>query len=286
MKTCNGQHFPLGDGSRESFLEEVALIADIDEFALTSTDGKTFTQNGSLTVQYAGSYTPVLTCKIGNNICAVSEAEQEKLAFSIHSVAPSVSITGVAPTGSISYDNTSDTSTADSYDFERRSSGWLPDYRYYWITNSNHKQITVPSFTNTTATVYFACSHTNDAKYGYGSWVNYKDYLGAASAKKHHEYTQPTVTITLANMGNAETVTLSFGDGTHVYATKGGTASAPYSWTADGGKTMYIGLYGDSDGDDDTKTVAGTITATTLELVHNGITYTIDIADITINNPY
>ena len=100
--------------------------------------------------------------------------------------------------------------------------------------------------------------------------------------------TQPSVTINLSNIGNATSATLSFPEGSHIYASNSGsdTTKSQYQWTKDGDCIRYIGQWKSVTGND-SRTVAGTITATTLTVNCGDLgTFIVDIADITINNPY
>ena len=100
--------------------------------------------------------------------------------------------------------------------------------------------------------------------------------------------TQPSVTINLSNIGNATSATLSFPEGSHIYASNSGkdTTTSQYIWTKDGDCIRYIGQWKSVTGND-SRTVAGTITATTLTVNCGDLgTFIVDIADITINNPY
>ncbi len=105
--------------------------------------------------------------------------------------------------------------------------------------------------------------------------------------------TQPTVTIALENIGNASKATLSFGDSAKIYEIEEGNTTSQFSWTESALKcTRYVGLYEDNYGSDDTRTVAGTITASSLVFTYdiNGDgtaeNYTFTVPTITINNPY
>lgn len=131
---------------------------------------------------------------------------------------------------------------------------------------SGHKSVTVPAFTSTNATVYFKCSQSG-------------------LIFKRHNYSRPSVTITLSNIGNASSAELSFGADSHVY--NGTTKTGTYYWEANGKTSRNIGYYQSKTAQTDDKTPAGTITATVLTLKDAaGNTYTVDITDITINNPY
>ena len=105
-------------------------------------------------------------------------------------------------------------------------------------------------------------------------------------------YKPANVTITLAGYGNASSAKLQFttsnGDGkVHLYEESqknNGTATDAYQWDKDGGCLRHVGYWKSQTGGD-SKTAAGTLTATTLKISYNNIDYVVDIADITIKNP-
>lgn len=107
-------------------------------------------------------------------------------------------------------------------------------------------------------------------------------------------YTSPYVKIRLMDIGNANNATLQFvessGGTVRLYSTGGSGKSnsdqAQFTWTADGECTRYVGDYKYQSGGSDSKTPAGTLTATSLVLTYNGETYTVTLPDsITISNP-
>lgn len=140
---------------------------------------------------------------------------------------------------------------------------------------AGHTSGKTPSFDATTATVYFKCSRSGS---------------GSTCDPYRHNYTRPSVTITLSGMGNASQANLSFGSGVQVY--NGTTQTDGYSWTGDGALSRNIGYYRSRTAANDNKTPAGTITANTLIFVYNGVEYSFSISTltganaITINNPY
>lgn len=274
--------------------------------AMTLVSGKTTEYVApEATFDLAGDYDSVITATF--TMSDGTEYKYEfaaKPSFDVFSVTPTVAITGVTPaTGSTySVDAGEATKIGDDHSSENQGGYLRGQYRCYCITHENHKAGYSSSMTGTRATVYYKCSHTNDAKYGYTSWYGWlSGGLGAAEIAvldnyQYHSYTQPTVTIKLENMGNATTATLAFkdsaGTAAHIYSSGGGKTKADYVWTqenwnANKSLTMYIGLFENSDRDDDTRTAAGTVTATVLKLKNSaGKEYTVDIADIAINNPY
>ena len=259
--------------------------------------GTHFVQTADATILYAGAYTTELSFKVSGTPYTYTGDKDDSAngtkalpanvpVFTVSSVVPTVKITGVTPTTS-------------SYSVDLNTSGQLGDSstsesqsrktRYYWITNSSHVSGYSSSYTSTVATIYFKCDHTDDAHYGYTNFYILPStaWLAALNNVDYHEYTQPTVTIAIADMGNATSAELSFGDGAYIFESRGGSTSTTttFSWSSDGAAVRYIGIYTDNNNDDDAKTVAGTITATELILTHNGQEYKVPVT-ITINNPY
>jgi len=212
-------------------------------FTQDAEDHTIFRQTNTVTVKWAGIYTPTLTYKVNNTDYAVKSDLASKFAFSVYSVAPSIAITSISPTGTFDVDKTGE--------------------------GSGHASDTVPAFTATEATVYFKCSRSGS---------------GSTCDPYRHNYSRPSVTITMSNMGNAASAELKFGDDIHVY--NGTTKTTGYSWTANGGVARNIGYYRSRTAANDNKTPAGTLNATTLTLTTaDAKTYTVPVS-ITINNPY
>lgn len=134
---------------------------------------------------------------------------------------------------------------------------------------SGHTSATVPAFTATSATVYFKCSRS-----GEGSTCN----------PYRHNYSRPSVTITLGHKGEATDVKMSFGSGIQMY--NGTTKVDSYSWTGNGPVARNIGGYESKTAQSDGKTPAGTLTSSELELTFDGIVFRVAVPTITINNPY
>ena len=127
------------------------------------------------------------------------------------------------------------------------------------------------SFTDTTTTVYIrktegTCGVTN--------------------------YTPANVTISLSGFGNASNAKLEFttsnSDGkVHLYQEgqqNNGTATNAFQWTADGTCKRHVGYWQSKTGGD-SKSAAGTLTATKLILTYNNVNFEVDVPDITIKNP-
>lgn len=261
-----------------------------------------------VTLNQAGEYN-TNTFKV--TIGGAEEEIKVKPMFTIRSKAPSVSITDVAPDGTFSVDTITSGQVADGDQWETVTSNgcivsWFNKHTHYkhkWATPTTHVYKAnntqyIPAFDDDSASVYFECLHDDKSPYGGTGDYHYQDTARAADndTLDYHEYVQPTVTITLADMGNAASATLAFVDSSktaaHIYATNGGTTKADYVWTAaewknDPTKTMYIGLYEDKSRNNDAKTVAGTVTANKLVLKDSlGNPYTFDIAELTISNLY
>lgn len=254
------------------YLAENESVADI-ELTPTGNDGKTYTME-KVTLSYAGKFEAYsLTLNVrettGSSPDAISfeytseERKSDRAGISVLDMpwytlstpAPTVTITAISPTGTYNVDKT-DTCSSDDTDCD----GNVTSDKNTHVDNG-----ATSSFTTTEANVYFKCDR--------GSTI-----------KGNHNYTQPSVTITLANIGKATQAVLSFGAGTRVYSGK--TQTGSYVWTANGPVARNIGYFSESTTGTDTKTSAGTITATTLELTYNGQTYSVTIPTITINNPY
>ena len=214
----------------------------------------------NLTVfKYAGTYTLTgiqFAFKFENGDSVTvnipeNQALPEAADIVVTSTAPSVKISAITPTGSV-----------NAYVSHSRSG----------LFNRNVTIKTTPYTASKTDTTANVCYLSSKADYGLASYCN---------------LTQPTVTISLSNIGNAKEATLSFGESALIYDSNAGTTTSPYTWTANGACKRYIGTFQSVWGGDDSRTVAGTITATVLTLKDSsGNTYTVDITDITINNPY
>lgn len=141
-----------------------------------------------------------------------------------------------------------------------------------------------PTAKITARTNYGSSTHTDTSATVY---YNYTEGNGCTS---FNNYTQPTVTITLADCGNASGASIQFvksGGGTvHLYTKNGGTSPVDtYTWTGNGTCLRWIGYYKNVRAGNDDRTPAETLTATKMVLTYNGYTYEVDIPDITISNP-
>ena len=130
------------------------------------------------------------------------------------------------------------------------------------------------SFTDTATTVY------------------YKEGTEKSCGITYYNYTPADVTIELSGYGNASGAKIEFttsnADGkVHLYEESqkdDGTATNAYAWSGNGACIRYMGHWESKTGSDD-KTAAGTLTGGVLVMTHNAKSYTVDIPDITINNP-
>lgn len=222
------------------------------DIALSSTDGKTFTQAENKTLNFAGSYAPTLTYTISykndNNITVVKEyilsgnnLPQTAPRFTVSSVVPNVSITEA----------------------------------YYTSTSSQ----TAASFTPNSTTVY-AHTYRNEA------W----SFCG--SSGDYAAYHQPYVTLTMSGYGKATEAKIAFTTNlsdnlVRLYTKEGGnnsTITTTYVWSGDGGCKRWIGLWEEVSGDDKRES-AGTLTGSKLVITAHGVPCEVDITDIIINNP-
>lgn len=131
-----------------------------------------------------------------------------------------------------------------------------------------HASATVPALTANKATVYFKCNRSGD---------------GSTCDPYRHNYSRPSVAITLSGYGNATGAELKFGDNVHVY--DGTSQTTGYTWTGNGVISRNIGYYASKTASNDAKTPAGTLNAKTLNITYGNIAYQVPV-DITIENPY
>lgn len=281
--------------------------------------GNVASLKNDVTLQYAAQYKMgkvSYSVVVNGNKTAAPDVNGADVAsaylYEVWSKTPTVTISGIAPTGTFSVDtitsgqmedgDTYTQTTVAKYSCVLDLRNSHTHYSHKWKTPSTHIFATkntqyIPKMDDYTASVYFQCLHADKDTYGGTDYYHY-----GTTAKTfdndtldYHEYNQPSVTINLVNIGNAANATLAFtdsaGTAAHIYAQNAGTTKGNYVWTANGEKTMYIGLYGDADGDDDTKTAAGTITASSLVFTYDidgdgtAESYTFTIPTITIKNP-
>ncbi len=278
-------------------------------FTLTPNATNTeFTMPSDASLYLPGSYSVVLTydVTVGDTTVSVSNTinNQPTLSYTL----PKVTISGITPTTTgFAYDETTNSKVEDSS--ETTGSGC--DATTTYTINSAHKTSggkAEISSDKLTATIYFRCLHAG--------------YSNSNTTQRYHAhmddsgYYNPSVTLKLEGIGSTYTsAQLNFtrdGDSEYLngdiyqtvaYTTSGlngtwkTTTLAPFSWTpstANGEVKRYVGYCSSQKSrSSDTinaageKRVVGTIKANKLDVVVNGITYTITLANtITINNPY
>ncbi len=282
----------------------VVATDDVLTINMTSTDGKTFSQSDTASRQYAGVYTPELLYTVNGKTYTKTAAEMGTTAptFAVWSKKPTVTITAITPTGTYSVDNSPEEKIEDTY--KQASASWGRKTTT-WTLNPVHKKATSSiSEDALTATIYFKCFHEDDSTWsstGYG--VSGHRYHAQSDGQANTG--NPSVTINLAGISGFTTAKLNFSDEGRIYEKMTtttvetiyretvSTELLPYSWSAVGNQTRYIGYSRNVEGrlsdavsEAGQKIIAGTITANTLTVVHSGITYTFTIPTITINNPY
>ena len=150
---------------------------------------------------------------------------------------------------------------------------------------------TVPT-AKITAAEYASKSGSNSSYTDTATTVYYKEGTESSCGITYYNYTPASVTITLSEYGNAAGAKLVFKtsnpDGkVHLYEESqkdNGTSTDAYEWTGDGKCKRYMGHWEKKTGSDE-KTPAGTLTAKQLIFTYGDKEYSIDIPDITINNP-
>ncbi len=223
--------------------------------------------DNAVAFQYAAQYVPnefkyilTYTDSEGKQEKAITSNADGAYKIEVYSKAPTLTLS-VSPNGSVG-------------NYDTGNSGGSG----HTTANSTHG---TNSVSGNIATVYTKCQ--------INSWI----------ISKFHDYTPSQVTITIANMGNANQADLSFGTNVHLYSTfnssDGGAASSgktsEYTWTTSTTCTRYVGYVNRKvnasvfQGNDE-KTPAGTITANTLVLTYDKQTYSFTVPTITIKNPY
>ena len=112
-----------------------------------------------------------------------------------------------------------------------------------------------------------------------------------------HNYQQPWAEITISNLGNTTSASLTFaansGGTVHLYtASSGTTPTSTYEWATTGSWTdtqrvcrRWVGYYKSNSGATDTTTAAGRLTSTQLTVSNGTRTAVFNLTNITINNP-
>lgn len=207
--------------------------------------GSTYTVTTSNTkVSVAGLY-KATNFKV--TVARVADVSESVILTPSYATAPEFAVYSVAPSVKIS--TTSQKNGSVTTDTGNNGSG--------------HTTQTA-SYSDTSATVYTKCA-TNRILI----WTV-------------HNYTSPTVTISLSNIGTANSASLTFSTG-------GDSKAVKYEWTANGDQTKTIGTVESKSAASDIKKPAGEIKATQLMVIKkiNNINYTfIFDTNITINHKY
>ena len=202
------------------------------------------------TLQVAGTYSVNLSYDIKVNDTTISSAPATVLTYTVSTPAnlrPTVGITGISHTvgGKVSVDKS------------------------VTAGGTHDDNITVPQWNATSATVYITCELKE----------------GSCGSSDTHNYTRPSVSMTLTNIGNATKAELNFtcAQKSDVFIYDGSTQVTGYTWTANGQISRNIGRTQSAT----SKNAAETLTATELRLSRDGIICIFTLSTpITIVNPY
>lgn len=193
-------------------------------------------------LRYAGKYSNKVTVNLddaatGATVVTYVADNSTATTLTVTSATPTVEISGITPTGTISVDETGNA--------------------------SGHKDnVTVPTPTSTSATVYFVCTK-----------VHHDGLCGIGAYDEHLYENLPTVSIKLQNMGNANSAVLSFGSGNPVF-----------EWAP--GQEISTCSIGQTKNSQKEKVTIGTVEANKLILTYGGVEYTFTVPTLQINNPY
>lgn len=287
-----------------------------ENIALTLNDAETSNTQikFSVTLDTAGEYVFGLEFTVDGKVFkSIDGIPGAPTSIIVKSDTPTVYISDITLDGSGAYsvDLIDSGSLSDGWEAEEKDSGCLKDYVYTGFTHEDHifaadntKYTSRIENSGKTAYIYFKCSHSDNVSYDAGTRNGVSSGPESGKLEKHkYSYDNgngvPRATITLTGIGNATNAKLKFeksGGGDVVMATQytsnsnGYEATADtdsYEWTADGACSRYIGVMkNNSSTSSDTKTVAGTITSSKLELTCNGKTYSVSVPTITIINEY
>jgi len=263
-----------------------------------SASGNQYSLPAGSTLDMPGSYLVTLKYSVTVNGQTYNISQSLKQ-FTLSYTMPTVTISKVTPEGNgFAYDKTADSTVVDT----STTTGSGCDAVTTYTINSAHQingGISEISNDKLSATVYFRCLHDGTSEYT--SDQKYHAHISDAG------YFNPSVTLNLAGLGsNYSSATLNFSNGNaHLYKNVSYTTSglngtwkttdgAAYSWTKNGECMRYVGYCqsqksrtGDNVNATGQKTVVGTITANSLDVVVNGVTYTLTLpTTVTINNPY
>lgn len=258
-----------------------------------------FAQNAAQTIQYAGSYEPSLSYTVSVTSGATSKDTAYTATvwsgpmpeFTVSSKAPSVTIKSISPT-SVSAIDTSSGSTGQT------ANGHTTNVPTNTTDDTKNKAPGIYK-NGTEAWVYYKCTVSSYYVLFQGT-TYYHSYINNSG------YNNPSVTITLSDLGSFTNATLSFSENKYLYTkvsyTSSGTngvyettgGDSAYSWTKTNSDCMrYVGYcwaqkgrVTDAINAAGKKTPAGTITANTLAVTYKDDIYNFTIPTITINNPY
>ncbi len=218
-------------------------IGEIGEIAGTVTDGNI--SFAAPTFYESGKYTSTVTVVVGGKTFEVV-----KPSFEVYSIAPTVKITGISPTGN----NPTKITWTESV-------GFFVSTHEFTATDSK-----TGAYTEYSATLYAKATVDN-------------------SIRKSGNFEKPKLTITVSQIGNADSATVVLPAGektdavTYEFAADGavtkelGKTESIKDWN--GGMAKLYAYYGH-----------GTQTIRTLTLKYNGVTYTVTLPNpITITNP-
>ena len=263
-----------------------------------SANGNQYSLPSGSTLNLPGSYLVTLSYSItvnGQTYSISQSLKQITLSYTM----PTITISKVTPElTDFAYDMTTDSQVVDSSTTTGSGCDAVTNYTINSAHQINGGKAEISS-DKLSATVYFGCLH--DGTYEYSSDQKYHAHISDAG------YFNPSVTLNLAGLGsNYSSATLNFSNGNaHLYKSVSYTTSglngtwkttdeAAYSWTKNGECMRYVGYCqsqksrtGDNVNATGQKTVVGTITANSLDVVVNGVTYTLTLpTTVTINNPY
>ena len=183
--------------------------------------------------------------------------------FEVVTTMPTVKITGISQSGSFTVDK-NDNCKMDAIT-------WFGTQN----NNSHGTSDKSATYSDYSATVNFLCTANDTSILGSGA--------------RTHNYSQPKVTMTLTGYGSATSATVAFvktADDSKALVYNGTTHTGSFVWNANGKCERGIGTYTNRDSNTDYKVTAKEIKATVLVMTYGGVDYTVDITDITINNPY
>ena len=263
-----------------------------------SASGNQYSLPSGSTLNLPGSYIVTLSYSItvnGQTHNISQTLKQVTLSYTM----PTVTISKVTPElTDFAYDMTTDSQVVDSSTTTGSGCDAVTTYTINSAHQINGGKAEISS-DKLSATVYFGCLHDGSSEYT--SDQKYHAHMSDAG------YFNPSVTLNLAGLGsNYSSATLNFSNGNaHLYKSVNYTTSgfngtwtttdqAAYSWTKNGECMRYVGYcQSQKSRSSDTinatgqKTVVGTITANSLDVVVNGVTYTLTLpTTVTINNPY